>query len=308
VARVQRAAQELDYRPDPGLSALAAYRSRLRVRQEFGVIAIVSNWSSRTEWSQRKSAQKLIDGATARASALGYILQHFWSREGGASPARFSRMLVSRGIRGIILAPFERPESRFDLDWENFSVVTIERPALYTRFHHVVPNYYADMLLAWDQLRARGYQRIGLVLDGELAERVAHQWEAAHSFEQNRHSAGEPAVPTLLLNAGDSAATVTRWIRRHRPDAVISRSDRAFQPMIGAGVRVPQDIGYVSLNTVDDAPDVSGILQLRDAMGAAAVDALNALLLLSARGPSEFSQGTHVDGVWHEGRTVRRAP
>lgn len=306
VARIQQAAAELQYQPDPALSALAAYRNRQRVRRDFAVIALISNWSSRDEWLGRQSAQKLLEGARARATALGYHLQHFWSREGGASPARFSRVLVDRGIRGLILAPFEHPRDRFDLAWENFSVVTVERPALYTRFHHVVPNYYADMLLVWEQLRARGYQRIGLALDGDFPERVAHQWEAAHSYEQAQHGGARPAVPTLLLRPADPPSTLVAWVRQHQPDAVISRSDRTFQTMATAGLRMPRDLGYASLNVLDDAPGVSGILQPRDVMGAAAVDALNSLLLLSQRGASGFSSGTHVDGVWHEGRTVAR--
>ncbi len=308
VARVKRAAEELGYQPDPALSALAAYRNRQRVRRDFAVIAFVSNWRRRDEWLQRQSAQALTAGATARANALGYKLEHFWSREGGASPARFSRVLVSRGIRGVILAPFEQPAARFDLAWENFSVVTVERPALYSHFHHVVPNYYADMLLAWEQLRARGYQRIGLTLDGALADRVAHQWEAAHNFEQSRCENRRASVPTLLRRSADSDARVVEWVRRHQPDAVISRSDGVFQSMVAAGLLVPREIGYVSLNVIDDPAGVSGIFQPREIMGAAAVDVLNSLLLLSHRGPHEYSQGTHVDGVWRDGTTLRLAP
>lgn len=304
VARVRRAAGELGYSPDPALSALSAYRQRHRVRREFAVIALISNWSTRDAWLEKRSAQSLLAGATARARVLGYSLQHLWARENGASPARFSRVLAARGIRGLILAPFEDPGARFDLAWEQFSVVTIERPALHPRFPHVVPNYYADMLLAWRELRARGYRRPGLVLDSTLADRVAHQWEAAHRLEQERHRDTVAAVPTLLLPENAPSAALTNWVRRERPDVVIARSDRAYHALTSAGVRPPRDLGYVSLNVDDDAAGVSGIRQLRDVMGAAAVDALNSLLLTSQRGPGGHSLGTHVDGVWHEGRTV----
>jgi len=43
-------------------------------------------------------------------------------------------------------------------------------------------------------------------------------------------------------------------------------------------------------------------------MGAAAVDALNAQLLVSQLGPGPHSLGTQVDGVWHEGATLRPLP
>ncbi len=305
VARVRKAAEAVGYVPDPALTALAAYRSRQRVRRDFAVIGLVSNWSKRNEWFHRPSAQALWEGASVRARALGYTLQHLWAREAGATPARFSQILLNRGVRGLILAPFELPDARFELAWENFAVVTIERPTLYTTFHHVVPSYFADMLLVWEQLRRRGYRRIGLVLDHALAERAAHQWEAAHAFEQARTGVGGLLVPTFVAREGKGPTGVLDWLRTHQPDAIVSRSDRVFPVLREAGVRIPTDVGYVSLNVIDDAPGVSGILQPRDVMGAAAVDALNAQLLVSQRGPGDRSVGTHVDGVWHEGGTVK---
>jgi len=307
VTRVRRAAAALGYTPDPALSALAAYRSARRVHRDFAVIALVSNWSRPREWFQRASAQALWEGASTRARALGYSLQHLWAREHGASPARFGRVLVNRGIRGLILAPFEDPDTRFDLPWENFAVVAVERPARYPTFHHVVPGYFADMLLVWDQLRRRAYRRIGLVLDHRLADRAAHQWEAAHGFEQQRGSAAD-FVPTFVTRGDKGAAGFLDWLRLHRPDAVVSRSDLVHPTLRAAGLRFPADLGYASLNVVDDAPGVSGILQPREVMGAAAIDALNAQLLVSHRGPGANSLGTQVDGIWYEGATVRPLP
>ena len=304
IARVKRTARKLNYTPDPAGSALAAHRNRLRVHREFSVIALVSNWPRRDEWAGRESAQRLLAGVTARARAYGYELQHLWAREGGMTAARFSRVLTARGIRGIILAPFEHPDSRFDLDWDKFSVVTIERPARYAHFHHIVPNYHADLRLAWNRLRERGYTRIGLVIESSLAERVAHQWEAAHAFEQARAGPTAETVPTLVVDGAEPRRVICEWLRRHRPDAVISRCDDVLAAAAAARLRVPRNLGYASLNVVDDAPNVSGILQHRDVMGATAVDVLHSLLHRNHRGPHAVAQGTQIDGSWHEGRTA----
>ena len=68
--RVKKVAKELNYTPDPGLSALAAHRSRLRVHRDFSVIAFVTNWSTRDAWTKRASARQAIEGATLRARSL----------------------------------------------------------------------------------------------------------------------------------------------------------------------------------------------------------------------------------------------
>ena len=51
---------------------------------------------------------------------------------------------------------------------------------------------------------------------------------------------------------------------------------------------------------------MSGILQHRDVLGAAAVDILHSLLHRNHSGPHAVAQGTQIDGSWHEGRTVAR--
>lgn len=306
-ARVKAAAKELKYAPDPGLSALAAHRNRLKVYRDFAVIALVTNWASRDAWTSRPSAQLLIEGATAHARALGYSLQHFWAREQGVSPRRFSQILLSRGIRGVILAPFESPEDRLELEWNELAVVALERPAHYTCFHHVVPNHFAGILLAWEQLRRRGYQRIGIIVWADLAARASHQWEAGHAYLQSK-TLELNRVSALVLEGGDPVDQIRSWLRRERPEAVISRSDGFFDAVKREGLRIPRDIGYASLNVDDDQPNCSGIQQQRHAMGEFAVDVLNSLLQSNRRGFNRIPHGTQVDGTWHEGKTLRPVP
>lgn len=302
--RVKEMAAKLNYAPDPGLSALAAHRTRLKVYRDFSVLALVTNWSTKDAWTKRPSAQKSIEGATIRARSLGYSLQHFWAREQGVSPKRFNQILLNRGIRGILLAPFEAPDDQLRLDWSQFAVVALERPARYTYFHHVVPNHFAGILLAWEQLRARGYNRIGVIVWTDLAERASHQWEAGYAYLQSK-TLDLNRVSALVLEPENPVAQIRSWLRRERPEAVMSRSEGFFEAARLEGLRIPGDIGYASLNVVDDHPDASGIQQNRHAMGEFAVDVLNSLLQGNHRGFHEIPHGTLVDGTWHEGKTLR---
>ena len=302
--RVKRIAAKLGYAPDPALSALAAHRSRVRVFRDFSVIGLVSNWSTKDAWTDRPSAQQFIAGATERARELGYSLQHLWARQDGASPARFNRILNARGIRGLILAPFENPDTPFPLDWKAYSVVTIERANPYAAFHHLVPNHYGDLLACWEQLRSRGFTRVGLAVRRDLAIRCSHQWEAAHAYAQSRSESPLAAIPTLDLSPENQFDQIRQWVRTHRPQVVIGRCEDFIEAAAAEGLRVPEDIGYVSLNIIDDVPGATGIDQHRDVMGATAIDVLNSLLQRNQRGLQPASIGTQVDGTWQEGSTL----
>jgi DNA-binding LacI/PurR family transcriptional regulator len=304
VERVKRVARDMGYAPDPALSALSAYRTRLKVRSDFSVIGLVTNWSERDSWSQREQSKEVIRGAKERAMELGYTLQIFWAREEGASPKRFTQILKVRGIRGLVLAPFEDNDEVLDMDWNHFSVVMVSRPSNYAYFHHVVQNHYMDMTRCWEILSERGYSRVGLIVGREFALRWKHQWEAAHLYGCSRNLDNEDPIPILEIEGDQEVAMIRDWLKRYKPDAVINRSAHFHEALAAEGLETPRDIGYVSLNVNDDIENATGIKHRRDVLGAMAVDALNNLLHRNVKGPSDVITGTQVDGVWEEGETL----
>jgi LacI family transcriptional regulator len=304
VLRVRKLANKMGYVPDPALSALSAYRSKMRVQHQFSVIGLVTNWRSRDAWSGQTRQKEVIRGAEARAQNLGFTLQTFWAREQGVSAKRFSEILRSRGIRGLILAPFENNDDILDMDWKHFSVVTISRPSRYTLFHHVVQNHYMDMLLCWEKLAERGYRRVGLVVQNEIDLRWSNQWDAAHIISQLKQDKLEDMIPVLRVEGDDDIDSIRAWLRKYRPQVVISRSHHFLEAVKLEGLRIPQDIAYISLNVNDDIENATGIRHRRDVLGATAVDALNSLLHRNHKGPDNVSVGTQVDGVWQEGDTL----
>ena len=303
INRVKRIAEELGYFPDPALSALAAHRSRVRVSRDFSVLALVSNWSRKDAWTSLPSARQFIEGASVRARELGYTLQHHWARTDGVSAARFSDILQARGVRGLLLAPFESPESSLELDWKSFSVVTMERTA---QFHHLVPNHYEDLLLCWKKVRSLGYERVGLAVRKDLAIRWSNQWEAAYAYAQSHAKRKLVSIPTLELSQDNHLEQLRGWIRKYRPQVVIGRCEDFIEASNAEGLEVPRDIGYVSLNIIDDVPGASGINQHREIMGAVAVDVLNSLLQRNQSGFQPASIGTQIDGTWRVGSTLSK--
>ena len=123
--RVAEAAQSLGYAPDPMLLALAGYRRRKRPSQEHAVLAWVNNFSRAEKMSQYASYADYLNGARARAEQLGYRIDEFWA--GGSVAKRdLARILHSRGIEGLIIAPQVKSHAQMtDWPWDRFAAVTI---------------------------------------------------------------------------------------------------------------------------------------------------------------------------------------
>lgn len=303
--RLQALAQEMGYVADPAMSALAAYRTQQRVRTDYSTVAVVTNWPSRDSWSEGLVARQLMEGARARAQQLGYVLEHFWLAQPRLTGRRATEILFNRGIRGLLMAPLPLDCKEVDLDWKRFAVVTIEQPFVLPTFHHISPDYFAAMSIIWAELLQRGYRRIGLILLKRHADRVRHRFDAAHFFEQQQRCAAPDRVPTLYLNTENDEAAFRHWMEAHQPDVVVSKLDTVLRWLRAAKCSVPRDVGYVSMNVLDQQENVAGIDQQRSIMGALAIDALNALMLRGHRGPDVADIGTTVQGVWREGPTLR---
>lgn len=304
-ARVRELAARLGYRPDPALSALVHHR-RSGSKRITAAIALLTSWPTRDAWIRTPVGRLAWEGARQRAQDYGYRLDHLWLGARGAQARRVSDILLHRGIRGVVLAPIFGTLADMAFPWDRFATITLERYPDFPPLAHVSPNHYADLTLAWTRLRALGYRRIGLAAPAMLMERGQHRWEAAQLIQQQLHAARRDRIPTLLAESTEPApiAETDRWLRRYRPDVVVSPSPEFRQALIAGGWRIPQDVAYASLQIQLEDGNVAGINQHRDQMGAACIDALHARLMRSEIGIPVLLTGTTVDGEWVEGPTA----
>src|SRR5581483_9373017 len=163
-ARVQAIAARLGYRPDPQVAKLMSYLQQRRRRPRAGALAYVTAFAERDVWRESSTWTSYFEGAAAQAESLGYRLEHFWLRAAGMSEQRLSRILHHRGIEGLLIAPVPRTQRRMTLEWPRFSTVAFGYSLHEPRVHRVVHNHFHTMSMATAELRARGYERIGLVI------------------------------------------------------------------------------------------------------------------------------------------------
>ncbi len=302
--RVRQIADQLGYMPDPMLSSLVAYRTQKRPVIFHGTLGWLVSSAQGFRWQEVPHFRAAHEGALARARRCGFELETFDLAEPGLSAGRLAQILRTRNISGLLLCPQRIPHARLDLAWEKFSAVTFGYGVAEPRLHTVSPAHYLAIRRIMAELRALGYRRIGLAFDGVQDERTEQHNLAAYLVAENaaRHP---PTVPPLAAPYTDVAA-LGRWIKRHRPDAIVSGAYYVLEMLRELDVSAPGDLGVACpcIPAIDTG--LAGIFEDWSHIGEIAVDVLVAMLNRGERGPPARPQRLHVEGPWVPGRTLRR--
>ena len=233
----------------------------------------------------------------------GYGLSPFWLYRDGMSAQRFSEMLRSRGIRGLLFNPVPNPGTRLDLIWSYFSVVAHGRSIAHPVFHRTSNDHFGSMMLALDECRKLGYRRPGVVLEAAVNQRLEYRWESAYLTGRTKLGFGEAITPLLLPNWG--LDRLDRWIQSERPDVLLGPfREEELETLASRGIRVPDDLGIVGLSVRNLGSPLSGIYQDPRFMGATAADKLIDLVERNATGIPEAPLTLTIAGRWNPGRTL----
>jgi LacI family transcriptional regulator/LacI family repressor for deo operon, udp, cdd, tsx, nupC, and nupG len=202
--RVQQAAAELGYRPDPVLNALNAYKYSRRLTHYSGTLAFLD--LRRAAGGRRyRYITSYLAGARRRAEALGYKVEEFSTQP--AKLAAVARVLEHRGVPGVLLSPLAEAEGDLDFPWDKFSALTFGFSLRNPDLHRIALHHFEAMRRCLRELAALGYRRIGLCLLHEQDARVHGQYTGAFWSEQRaRERTGHTLLTPLLLPAWDETA------------------------------------------------------------------------------------------------------
>jgi LacI family transcriptional regulator len=310
--KIQRISKLMGYTPDPEVAKLLSHiRSHSHPKTK-ACLALLVYGEKKGVWRRSPTERKYIEGAEKRAATYGYKMEEFWVNEPGMSAQRLGKVIWSRGIEGVIIAPWQQSgfgttPRRLDLDLSLFSAVeiseTIEAPDLDRSMH----DQYTSMLKCLEELSKLGYRRMGLVLEDSMDQRVNGRWTAAYLYHREMRG-GDQALRPLILSRFDQKA-FDRWCCKQKPDVVISVDRFGYRLIQGRGGRVPKKIGYASLDLDGDAEDgvnFSGIDQNSRQVGESAVDLLVALIQRGQRGVPARPVRMEVEGNWKTGSSTSR--
>lgn len=299
--RILAVAEKLGYRRNPLVAALMAdLRGKQARGSEAHVIAYVESYPEEGPPQQTGSLRRFREGALAGATKHGFGLQTFRLADGGLSETRLEQVLDARGIRGVVFAPFPHTGSVLTQPWRNHALAalgySLARPAL-----HRAVNYQAHSIrLAFAELHALGYRRIGLVMRRHEDERTGRNWLSSVLLAQHDAVGTELGYPLLVVENLERKA-VLAWVKRERPDVVVTTEP-------GVGPMLPQGrLGFAHLHLTPDAVGCSGIDQNNERVGEAAVDLVVEQLHRNVFGFPENPKTVLIEGRWVAGTTATGA-
>lgn len=298
--RVRRVAEELGYRPDPEIAKLMHHLRARRAAAFQSTIGVITTIPTE---ERLPYLEEIARNARETAETLGYKLLPLTLEDRVEARPDIERMLLSRGVEGVLLLPVRTPRSFVSLlDWSKFAVVATTYGVLAPEFHRVVPHQFSNMLTLCGELVRRGYRRIGIVEPAQHDRTVNHGFSAAVIW-QSVLGGTERVMP--LIHEGPRPAELKAWYARERPDVIITQGDadgRAIARELG--LRIPGPVGFASANK-SGASIFAGIEERPAHIGAAAVRLLTSLLQHGEKGIPAVPTVTMVKGEWVDGRSVR---
>ncbi len=300
--RVLAVAEAIGYRRNPMVGALMSAVRRSDGARLQGVLAAVEI-EEPARPAHGPFHRLLLEGCKECAEELGFGLEFFRLQADGVSPERLSRILRARGIRGLVILPsWEVPDfTRFDWSW--LTGVYADYLAEGARLNFVCCDHYRTVLEALWKLHGLGYRRPAMIFEKGREERILMRTSAALRVFNASMVGVDPIEPLFLEKIG--AGAVLAWLAEKKPDVVLTHGHDVLDWMREAGMRVPQEVGFVSLNRAKTGEHCAGLdLRPRD-IGRCAIEMLVAQVQRAAWGRRWIPTSTTVAGQLVEGPTIR---
>lgn len=307
--RIQAKAQEMGYQPNLSAYHLAHSRRNATKQNVHSAIAWLNCWKDPAELRKFRQFEIHWQSARQTVESAGYRLEEFVV-DRTTNVSRLQNILLARNIPGIIIPPHGGIShwSRLcggSFDWSKFASVRIGHSVREPSVNVISPDQVGNGMLAFEKMRALGYERIGFVTWRDI-RKSSQNWFIGGFYIAQLAQPTTEHVPPLFIDEpashGDPKALGT-WLKQHRPDAILTEHREVLGMLETMGLHVPRDIGFATLNTLDGRAD-AGIYQNPEFIGKATAEVLMALINRNERGPSADCRTTTIMGRWQDGLTL----
>jgi DNA-binding LacI/PurR family transcriptional regulator len=301
---IRAMAQQMGYNPTPAALALSQFKKTSTVTPVRAALAWLNFWPEPKKLRSYEEFNAYWRGAAAAAERFGYNLEEFVGND--CLPiSRLEKILLARGINGILLPPVggkSTPPNLSDIHWEHFSAIRLGRSLPHPKVNVVTSDQVANAIMAFNEIRVRGYDRIGFVAS------QAREWGGLFEagFLMAQQSLEERMRLPIFTVGSDPNTTVKEfgcWLKREKPDAVFTDVPATPDMLKKCGYRVPEDIGLAVTSILDAGAD-AGVYQNPEEIGHCAVLATLSLINANVRGVPPIVRQILVSGTWVDGSTL----
>jgi DNA-binding LacI/PurR family transcriptional regulator len=299
---VKAMAEKLGYRPDPMLASLVAYRQGKRPAEVRSCLGWINQWDQPEKLRSFKEFDRYWVGASEAAEKLGYRLEEFrWPM--GKSGKRLQSILQTRSVRGLLIPPHRDGMNLPDFDWSQFSLVRFGSSVTNLRAHTITSDQSHCSRLAYEKLKELGHTRIGYVSDELFENNTKGHFREGYLNAQEELSPRRGHLDILMLNPDPhfQSKAVLAWIKKQKPDAIVTSSSTLHGLLDGLGIRVPGDIVVATTSVLDGNFDM-GADQNSYEIGRVAVSTLASLIIENERGIPTYQRRILVEGRWVAGK------
>lgn len=227
--KVQDAAQKLRYQVHPHVSALlsANRRGRQSKRDEVLVYLFAHGIPDQlapfdeimqVPWGPHRR----YNAAKAEAESRGYRVDYMDYHDPDIPQERLAKILVNRGIQGILLDAPPQVMLNRPMNLAPFYVVSFQEQTEF-RAHLFSNNSFHNSLLLTCKLWERGYRRIGRIQSDAAAIGELYRQDAGYHHAQLHLASPEQRIPTLYLES--YAFHLQYWLRYGKWHRARNRAD-----------------------------------------------------------------------------------
>lgn len=307
--RILVLAKKLGYRRNTAAVLLAGRRATRSVafREYIAILVGVRKKEMEASWTY----MGFVRGVESRAAELGYSVNLIWAAEPGWSAARTANFFRAHNIRGAIILPASAqglPPEQLAL-CEGLACSVFGGLLREPDFHFACNDHFTTAAQAVRHAFALGYRRPGLAVLQRIDERTGRRFRGGFLAEQ----ALLPPIDHIpVCQPSDfTPEPLVSWYRHWKPDVIITHNRRLnvaewLRPL---RVKVPRDLGWISLDVCPGDREVAGIDQRSPLVGAACLDLVFGQLQRGESGAPHSQKGVIIEGVWQDGESVgQRAP
>tara|TARA_R100000027_G_scaffold35774_2_gene26290 strand:- start:17174 stop:18172 length:999 start_codon:yes stop_codon:yes gene_type:complete len=302
--RIVEVAQSLGYRPDPGLSSLAARKSRNGTVPFYASVAVLH--PNAPESRGYKLFAPHCKYFREKSLEFGCSITDLQVESDQYRPERLAQILRTRAIKGILLGWGHWPESIRNFPWEEFAVISTERTDFGPSIDKVSMNHFHALDDIFAKLSPLPYRRYGLILHDDCPESTRNNILGAYQANLFERPILKGDVPPYNYHLGEGPEGMRRWFEEYSPEVVISH--RVIDPELfrQAGIQFPLPTPIVVIEIDEESPiEFSGIYT-----GSALGRTVATLLARQIR-TGEIQGNIHrprltlVNGTWRDGVTLQ---